>query len=799
MDIIKCVVRGQKLSVNIPFMADNTINYFNVMCDFDSTWNIYTQRWVYITKHDDSSVGGSFLLNSENKVPDTSSLNLNGGTWDIWLLGAEVRNGSVISRITTEVKSFRVNETGNYEAVMPSVPTSNVEQITQLAKDAMSNSEYARVTADEAKEIAENVKEMADNGELDGATFTPSVSSTGVISWTNNKELPNPQSVNIMGPQGPQGPQGVQGPQGIQGVKGDKGDSGATFTPDVSEAGVISWTNNKGLPNPESVNIMGPQGPQGVQGPQGPKGDTGEVSQEEFDALSDEVADQKSALETEYLGMKKVTVTASTATGDYADLNTFPKNTIVIVAQSAVPVVANYPKGYNQGATVITLNGYSANSGTVQFAFFFNDLWAMRICVSNAWKDWQYKDVYTRTFRVRADGTGDFGSVVSAIKNTMDSGYASYFYRYIIDIGEGTFDLSAVSDMVIGGKIDRRGLFVMPYVTIRGKGKDKTKLTYYYNGTNDAVMSTVSGLNMPYESALEDLTVSVKNIRYAVHSDNALASEQSDFTNTNLNDNKIRLKNVSLEHLGFDSELTPTYKVPTAWGGGTWDATDREFTNCDFISKEVCGFLTHNRVGITKPSNIVFTGCNFITYNSDIRVGSTAAYCSCALISWGSGIKTNVSFQNCMVNKFVALTVATNYNADAVIDYIVKADNKLFIIESTTNNAHLNDNFRTSGCIESICASSGGIVAYTPVSKNRLYWVHGYVSTEAVKGIALCSAAQNEPCIIQTSGFVAIPMLTAKSFSDGDYIGYSNGDWVVDETNPIIRVIGGNVGVLLQN
>lgn len=43
--------------------------------------------------------------------------------------------------------------------------------------------------------------------------------------------------------------------QGIQGV---------TFTPSVTEEGDISWTNNGGLENPESVNIQGPQGDKGT-------------------------------------------------------------------------------------------------------------------------------------------------------------------------------------------------------------------------------------------------------------------------------------------------------------------------------------------------------------------------------------------------------------------------------------------------------------------------------------------------------------------------------------------------------
>ena len=69
-----------------------------------------------------------------------------------------------------------------------------------------------------------------------GATFTPHVSEDGDISWENDKELENPEPVNIKGPQG------------------------ATFTPQVSENGDVSWTNDKGLKNPDTVNIRGPQG-----------------------------------------------------------------------------------------------------------------------------------------------------------------------------------------------------------------------------------------------------------------------------------------------------------------------------------------------------------------------------------------------------------------------------------------------------------------------------------------------------------------------------------------------------------
>ena len=90
---------------------------------------------------------------------------------------------------------------------------------------------------------------------------------------------PGPQ-----GPAGPQGQQGIQGetgprgepgPAGQQGPQGEKGDPGPVFTPSVSTEGVLSWTNNGNLANPDPVSIKGPQGEQGIQGPIGPEGPQG--------------------------------------------------------------------------------------------------------------------------------------------------------------------------------------------------------------------------------------------------------------------------------------------------------------------------------------------------------------------------------------------------------------------------------------------------------------------------------------------------------------------------------------------
>ena len=83
---------------------------------------------------------------------------------------------------------------------------------SNFANASRSSANEARIYRDNAKNYSENVN-----------VFIPSVSSAGVLSWTNKAGLPNPASVNIKGAKGDKGDTGAQG---IQGVKGDKGDTG---------------------------------------------------------------------------------------------------------------------------------------------------------------------------------------------------------------------------------------------------------------------------------------------------------------------------------------------------------------------------------------------------------------------------------------------------------------------------------------------------------------------------------------------------------------------------------------------
>lgn len=54
-------------------------------------------------------------------------------------------------------------------------------------------------------EETNTILQEAKDGKFDGATFTPNVSENGDLSWTNDKGKENPPTINIMGPQGEPG------------------------------------------------------------------------------------------------------------------------------------------------------------------------------------------------------------------------------------------------------------------------------------------------------------------------------------------------------------------------------------------------------------------------------------------------------------------------------------------------------------------------------------------------------------------------------------------------------------------
>lgn len=133
-----------------------------------------------------------------------------------------------------------------------------------------------------------SIEKTAQSGTT--STYTITMSDGQTFDFEVQADKGDKGDKGDTGATGPKGPQGEQGPAGIvvqeteptgpehpvwvnpKGGASDPGitgKDGTTFTPSVSASGDLSWTNDGGKENPETVNIKGPQGKTGAKGPTG--------------------------------------------------------------------------------------------------------------------------------------------------------------------------------------------------------------------------------------------------------------------------------------------------------------------------------------------------------------------------------------------------------------------------------------------------------------------------------------------------------------------------------------------------
>ena len=396
---------------------------------------------------------------------------------------------------------------------------------------------------------------------------------------------------------------------------------------------------------------------------------------------------------------------------------------------------------------------------------------------SSGWTKWRSLTASdsVQTVTVKASG-GDFTTIPAAVKYVTDQFDQNSDQKWLIKIDPGTYDIADEVVQLIGNsEINSQGLFINPNVTICGAGKDKTIIRFLYEGDNDNIMSNVSLFNMPYESALLDCTLICKNIRYCIHS----ALNASGYSTKYIDDVTIRCANVKMEHLGFDDGKNPTYSSPGCFGSGSTNGGRKEFYNCDFIAKYTPWF-NHNRKELTKATELIFEGCAFVN-----RIATS----SVRLITWIDDPQIYVTFRHCYLNRYLDFNILTSGNGDPnnKNGYYVTSDGDLVVMESTANNAHLEDNYMDSYCQKLIASES--ITAYHPVSKNDLTGVRNYVNTDPEHGIALCSASSGGVCCAKFGGHVLLSMVTSSTFAVGKKLGWNGSAWVEDNDHPILEVV----------
>ncbi|MEB3489903.1 hypothetical protein ROV45_01940 [Pasteurella multocida] len=215
--------------------SGNNLFYFGTP-SADST-DVYIHSYVHGTnlrfKQDGVYFNREIFANSYQKV-------IHEGNFQV----KQVANNTSANMLRTDGHYYLPNGQN-----LPSAGAWHLEVISGGAKNAVR--QIARkVGESDVRERHYNGSAWSGWGKLgeNGATFKPNVSSAGLLSWTNDRGLSNPASVNIKGPKGErgeQGPVGPVGPKGEQGPVGPQGPSGGgSSTPVLAWSGHITGSDN---------------------------------------------------------------------------------------------------------------------------------------------------------------------------------------------------------------------------------------------------------------------------------------------------------------------------------------------------------------------------------------------------------------------------------------------------------------------------------------------------------------------------------------------------------------------------
>ena len=192
-----------------------------------------------------ASASAAAAAKSEDSAFESAGVAGNSAQYASLSAASAAENAELTSGYKQEALTAKADATAsatNAKASEANAKTSenNAEASKEAAQSAATTaSNYAsasRGSANEAQTFKTTTQTYMNNAELymnnaknyseNVNVFIPSVSSSGVLSWTNKAGLDNPASVNIKGAKGDKGDAGAQGIQGAKGDKGDKGEQG---------------------------------------------------------------------------------------------------------------------------------------------------------------------------------------------------------------------------------------------------------------------------------------------------------------------------------------------------------------------------------------------------------------------------------------------------------------------------------------------------------------------------------------------------------------------------------------------
>lgn len=157
--------------------------------------------------------------------------------------------------------------------------------------------------------------------------------------------------------------------------------------------------------------------------------------------------------------------------------------------------------------------------------------------------------------------------------------------------------------------------FDKDFVDFVGVNKYSSIIKFHQpNDTTGADIASDSAIFVRRETRLENLTISAKNARYAIHLE----------SDGNYKNRLQEIINCNIEHLGNDDAPSNFWGAQYAIGSGVSSGQVVRIKDCDVKSKRRGGFSYHTNVDFDSPSHVELIRSRFIartegTYSFDIK------------------------------------------------------------------------------------------------------------------------------------------------------------------------------------
>ena len=365
-------------------------------------------------------------------------------------------------------------------------------------------------------------------------------------------------------------------------------------------------------------------------------------------------------------------------------------------------------------------------------------------------------------------GDNSLVNVLHRLQSDETKDRPSAYRRYTIELEAGEYNIDS-SDL---GRTELRR-----YMTLKGAGINDTILKFYYAGSDDNVKSNYSGLDLKFNGiVISDLTIDVKNVRYAIHGLPSASEGRIEFI----------LNNVKLIHRGFEDGVTATYKAPNAWASGSVKNFHAIFNGCIFESYQQNAFFDHNQVASNSSAGasvFEFNNCEFISHSALTNL-SAEPYATIVLNSIGSTAVNQVYLNNCKMNKHILLLPQNNSKSV----YKIISDGN----EVVYNSLPADDwNYIGAGCkvfTFAQAATKGSPVQLLDVKNAKVYDGAGVTN---IIGILLNDVSAGGEGIVMTKGIIPMQQILGTTFNQGTPIGWdmNNNTWVNTKNNPLLVAI----------